>query len=341
MAWEHIAAAVGGAANMGLNTMLQMEDQKIAREKISADERQSALANEIKLMLQELKGRQATDLEGLRQKGRETLTALVNSGRLDVERLRVEGHKYIQELRNEGALDEEELRGINRLNLQKEINSGALAVQGSRNQGAANVANINAANDVDVANIQGATARDTTGMRVDEAGRQFDLSYPLEAFEANTGRIRARRPTSSLFGDVSLPPVNGNAPAAAAPVNPNDTFAPPVMPPRTPRTSRSLQGAVEELDGIVRSPIPGSGGAAPKAAVPVRPRVTADSVLPPQLRSTPAATVNQPDAAAVQRNTLAATAKGVLAKFRATKDPAEKARLYQELVKIRAQLAGG
>lgn len=337
MAWEHIAAAVGGGANMALNTLLQMEDQKIKREAIDADTKQSQLANEIKLALQELKGRQATDLETLRQRGRETLAALVASGRIDVQRLQNEGHAYVQQLRNEGALDEEELRAIGRLNLQKEINEGLKGVQELRNSGAANVANINAANDVDVANIQGATARDTAGMRVDEAGRQFDLSFPLDVFQANTGRIRARRPASSLFGDVSLPSVDGGAPATA-PVNPNDTFVPPVIPPRPPRT---LPAAVEDLNQAVSRPIPGSGGAVQKSAVPVRPRVTADSVLPPHLRSTPApATASSPDAAAVQRNTLAATAKGVLAKFRATKDPAEKARLYDELVKLRAQLAG-
>lgn len=268
MAWEHIAAGIGGGLSGLAQGGMFREESRLKEKAITSREEMEALKQEIKVMVAGIGADAKRDVATIQTQGRTALQSLINSGNLDVQELKNRGFAYVRQLANEGLLDQEELRQIGRLDLQKEITSGALKVQALRNQGAANVANIHGATSRDVANIQGDTARDTTGMRVNEDARQFDLSFSLKPFELETGRISATRPRT------------GNNPFADQAVPQTPTYQPTAPLPQ-PRPAAPVQGQQ-------RTSMNPAGFMAPS-----RPPVAPVDV-PPQ--TTPAAAATEPTA---------------------------------------------
>jgi hypothetical protein len=207
MGWGNtFAAAIGGGLQAGAEALGTREKFKLEREKLSSDEKIAKLREDIRMMIADANNNTKLKISEAKNRTLVALQELADTNRLDVKRLENEGEAYVQELVNKGWLDREEAAGINRINVAKEVAAGNLKVAQEGTRRAVSVANIHGNTARDVANINGQTARDTTGMRVGEDQRQFDLTFPLDIYSEETERMNASRPRAGLFTDETTQP---------------------------------------------------------------------------------------------------------------------------------------
>lgn len=241
--WGTLAAGVGAAMTGGANAYQQEQDRK-TREKLAQQ------TNDVKLLLERVKGDNRNSLEVQRQQGREALRGLVNAGNVDVQRLKNEGQSYVRELQNQGMLDVEDVRAISRLNLKnidQEIAAGhdATSLQVGAGHDAASVT-VGAGHDAasravgaghDTASEYGADMRysgatDVANINQEGQTGRADADRPLKIFRANQGRYPRGNAAAKRAGSVSTPTFGpsysdfmqqGGVPGPAMP----DQFAPP------------------------------------------------------------------------------------------------------------------